>query len=300
MNKKQIIISILIGLIAIGISFTAGYLIAKEDTKQEIKESNTNKTKEPSKNNENKQEEPNLPEEEIKEDDPKEENKDETEISITYTEEKYNTTNKKGIEITKNTRNIPDIKYSSNQKIADKIEKSLIEFSNKEWNSNILPAAKETAEEGPFAESTEPEGLGASLKFSNLPIHNKRITFNLILEGGFGGVGWFNSYGYNYDITTGELLTLKSITNDYSKLMTDLNSEVNRQLNIIKKETEIDDISEEKLKSLITTTGNWYFTEDGLLIIFQKYEIADGATGPITIEINKDFINKHLKDEYKI
>ena len=45
MNKKEIIISILIRLIAIGVSFTTGCSIAKEDSKQEIKETNNNKTK---------------------------------------------------------------------------------------------------------------------------------------------------------------------------------------------------------------------------------------------------------------
>ena len=293
MNKKKIIISILIGLIVAGISFTTGYLIGKEEPKQEIKGSSTKEEKEQGKNNETEKE--NNKKEPTNEDNIL----DEDEITITYTEESSTTTNKKNVIIAENNRNIPEIIYPSNQNVADKIEKSLIQLSDKEWD-DIISTSKEIAEVGPFAESTETEGLGASLTFSNLPIYNKRITFNLILEGGFGGVGWFNCYGYNYDITTGELLTFESITNDYTKLMTDLMPEVNRKLDIIKKETEIYETSEERLKTLITTNGNWYFTATGLLIVFQKYEIADGATGPVAIEISKDFINPYLKDEYKL
>lgn len=306
MNKKKIIISIIAVLLLIVAAFTTGYLISKGNQKEEMKEqTKKEETKEnnktPEQNEENKEttEEGLVTEDEVTEDEKEENELLPNKIVITYTEEKHNTKNKKGIIITENIRNIPSITFSSNQKAADKIEKSLIEFSDNEWNNNILIVAKETAEEEPFAESTEPESLGASLLFSNTPSHNQRITFNLGLEGGFGGVGWVNSYGYNYDLTTGELLTLKTITDDYQTLIKDLTAEVERQLNIFKKEFEIYEVSETELIGFITKTGNWYFAEDKLIIIFQKYDIADGATGPIVIEIDKEFINPHLKDEYK-
>lgn len=277
MKKIKIIIKIGIATLVIITSFSLGFLTAK-NPQEIVKPKDQNiEEKEPATENVI------IPEN----------------ITITYTEENYETKNKNNVVITKNTRNIPDIKYSSNQQSADKIKKSLIDFSDSEWNNNIKYAADELVEDGIYDDLTEYDGLGASLILENSKITNHRITFYLSLSGCFGGVGWNGYYGYNYDITTGELLTLESISDNNSKLMDTIKTEINKKLNELKAEIEIYDKSEEEINILINKEGNWYFTDSGIEIIFQEYEISNGASGTIIVTIDKNLINDYLKDEYK-
>lgn len=286
---------IIIGIIAtalIGASFTAGYFISKpEQTNNSLKE-------------ETKKEEDNKPIEkeeqpDSSENEPEEEKLIPDSVSIVFEEEKYVTKNKKGIKLSENTRTIPKITFSSNQKAADKIAKSLKEISDKEWTNNIKVAADDLKEDEIYENAEEYEGLGATLYFNNEPNISRIMTFTLTLSGGFGGVGWYNYWGYSYDVTTGELLTLKTLTDNYSKFEETLLSQVKQELEKLKSEVEIYDLSDQQIIDYINQTGNWILTEDGITIIFQKYEIADGATGLISIDIDKSIINKHLKKEYK-
>ena len=53
-------------------------------------------------------------------------------------------------------------------------------------------------------------------------------------------------------------------------------------------------------KTELNKDGNWYFTKDGIKVIFPKYSIACGAEGSIIIDISKNDINPYLNAQYKI
>ena len=296
MKKKIIIVIIVIALIVS--SFTTGYFIEKSKYKE-----NTPNVKEELENSNQEQDNEEQENEETTEDEIQTEDEEEKLIpdiiSISYKKETYTTKDKKGVKITENTRNIPEIKFSSNQKAADKIEQSLIEISDNEWNSNIKFTANELTD-AEHLESLEPyEGLGATLYFTNHQISKQIITFELLLEGGFGGVGWYGFWGYSYDITTGELLTLKSLSDNYNELEKILLTEIKNELEKLKTEFEIYEMSDQQIIEYINKTGNWILTEKGISVIFQEYEISDGATGAIKVDIAKNKINNCLKEEYK-
>lgn len=303
--KNKIIIGIIIAIALISASFTAGYFISKtEQTNTSLKEETKDEknkeykkeeeTKEEQENNKEKEEQPDSSENE-----PEEEKLIPDSVSIVFEEEKYVTKNKKGTKLSENIRTIPKITFSSNQKAADKIAKSLKEISDEEWTNNIKVAADDLKENEIYENVEEYEGLGATLYFNNDPNITRIMTFTLTLSGGFGGVGWYSYWGYSYDVTTGELLTLKTLTDNYSKFEETLISQVKQELEKLKSEVEIYELSDQQIIDYINQTGNWIFTEDGITIIFQEYEIADGATGAISIDIDKSIINKHLKKEYK-
>lgn len=295
--KKKIIIAIIVIALIVS-SFTTGYFIAKSKYKE-----NTPNVKEELENSNQEQDNEEQENEETTEDEIQTEDEEEKLIpdiiSISYKKETYTTKDKKGVKITENTRNIPEIKFSSNQKVADKIEQSLIEISDNEWNSNIKFTANELTD-AEHLESLEPyEGLGATLYFTNHQISKQIITFELLLEGGFGGVGWYGFWGYSYDITTGELLTLKSLSDNYNELEKILLTEIKNELEKLKTEFEIYEMSDQQIIEYINKTGNWILTEKGISVIFQEYEISDGATGAIKVDIAKNKINNCLKEEYK-
>ena len=65
-------------------------------------------------------------------------------------------------------------------------------------------------------------------------------------------------------------------------------------------ETSLFDNWKDSVKEELNKEGNWYFTDNGIRIIFQKYSISDGSFGIKTIDIKKDEINKYLLNKYKI
>lgn len=137
--------------------------------------------------------------------------------------------------------------------------------------------------------------------FNTGVITNNRLTFNLVMSGGFGGVLWSEYTGYNFDAKTGELLTLDKISKDVesaNKLKQTIKDEVT---NYIKTENVniydyISDLDSE-IPKLINTNGTWYFKDNCIEIALPKEKVSPGL---IRIEINNSKINEFIKDEYKI
>ena len=121
-------------------------------------------------------------------------------------------------------------------KKAKQIEKSINTKINDEWKNNIISSADELNKEINNGELTIDDenyfdGLGAQISVSDAEPAKNILTFYTEVSGGFGGVGWFEYKGYNYDKTTGELLTLKTITNDYNELYKLIKHEIDKKLN---------------------------------------------------------------------
>ncbi|MBQ8681973.1 MAG: DUF3298 domain-containing protein [Bacilli bacterium] len=225
-----------------------------------------------------------------------EEKKEEKDLfEISYKEEEYITKNNKGYIISKSTRNLPVIINSNNQETADKIVTSLTTISDKEWNGSI----KDTADQVSEMDSDKDMELGVNYLFETKVVNDNRLTFKLEMSGTFGGTTWAGEWGYNYDAKTGELLTLENISTDNIKLKEIITNEVVNYIEANSITIVVDDWKNEVSK-LINTTGNWYFTDNGIEVSLPKYSISTGATGIIKVEIAKNVINDYLKEEYKI
>ena len=225
-----------------------------------------------------------------------EENKEEKNLfEISYKEEEYITKNNKGYIISKSTRNLPVIINSNNQETADKIVNSLTMISDKEWNDSIKDMADQVSE----MDSDKDMELGVTYLFETNVITDNRLTFKLEMGGAFGGVTWAGEWGYNYDAKTGELLTLENISTDSVKLKETIANEVINYIEANSIAIIVDDWKNEVFK-LINTTGNWYFTDNGVEVTLPKYSISVGATGIIKVEIAKNVINDYLQEQYKI
>ena len=210
--------------------------------------------------------------------------------TINYKEETYTTKNKEDIENTNNKRNVITIENKNNPNAASLIENKLNEISDKMWED-----IKKVADESNENPST---GLGVNYLIETGEITNNRLTFIVNTVGSFGGVPWNNNEGYNFDATTGNLLKL-----------TDLGTGVfdyiyNQSITQIEKNNTESSCLEEDWKDRVKTElnkdGNWYFTKDGIKVIFPKYSLACGAEGSKFIDISKNDINPYLNDQYKI
>jgi hypothetical protein len=215
-------------------------------------------------------------------------------FEITYKEESYSTKNSSGTVISTSTRNIPVIVNESNQQAADKIVSTLTEISDKEWNNNIKKTADEVA-----ANDVPYTNLGVTYLFSNGTTRQNSITFMLELNGDFGGTGWLEKSGYNFNTETGDLLTLESISNDYTSLKNKLFEESKNYITNDKYLSCLVEDWTDTLPSLFNVSGNWFFNETGITISLPKYSVACGADGIIQIDISSEKINDYLLEDYK-
>ena len=212
---------------------------------------------------------------------------------INYKEENYTTKNRENIEITNNKRNVITIENKINPKAASSIENKLNEISNTNW--------EEIKKMADITNENSNTGLGVNCLIETGEITNNRLTFIVNTVGSFGGLPWDNNEGYNFDATTGNLLKL-----------TDLGTGVfdyiyNRSISQLEK-NNIDSSYlandwKDRVKKELNKEGNWYFTKDGIKIIFLKYSLSDNAVGMVgsdIINISKKDINPYLNDQYKI
>ena len=215
---------------------------------------------------------------------------DENSYTISYKEETYSTKNKEGIENTNSKRNVITIENKINPNAASLIERKLNEISDKMWEE-----IKNMADDSNENSST---GLGVSYLIETGEVTNNRLTFIVNTVGSFGGIPWDNNEGYNFDATTGNLLKLSDLGTEVFDYV--YNQSITQ---IEKNNTESSCLEEDwkdRAKAELDKDGNWYFTKEGIKVIFPKYSLACGAEGSKIINISKKDINPYLNDKYKI
>lgn len=212
---------------------------------------------------------------------------------ISYEDEVYISKNTNNIEISKNKRNIVNVKNDSNTESANLIQTKLNEISDFNWNKSIKPMADSIA-----LDSANYDNLGVNYLFETGEINDNRLTFIANMSGSFGGAAWTSNEGYNFDAKTGELLDLSNIgTGVYDYLY---NRSINEIENNKKENSCLDNDWKNKVKESLNVVGNWYFTKDGIRVVFQKESIGCSTQGITYIDVDKSDINSYLKDAYKI
>ena len=116
--------------------------------------------------------------------------------------------------------------------------------------------------------------------------------------GSFGGIPWDNNEGYNFDAVTGNLLKLDDLgTGVFDYIYSQSISQIEKEST---ESSCLEGDWKDRAKTELNKDGNWYFTKDGIKVIFPKYSIACGAEGSIIIDISKNDINPYLNAQYKI
>lgn len=211
------------------------------------------------------------------------------EWNISFSNEEYNTYNGEKL-VSKNVRNVPTIENASNKEAAAKIQESLIKLSDANWEE-----VKKASDEYKNVESSETLGVIYLTTMENRT--DNYITFKFTQSGGFGGVSWNDIKYYMYDLKSGEMVELKDITSDYEQL-------VDKLYNIVENYLETEKLGtvenwKDKLKDIITESGNYGLLTDKLKIVLPKYSVSAGASGVIQIDVGYDELGDLIKEEYK-
>jgi hypothetical protein len=123
----------------------------------------------------------------------------------------------------------------------------------------------------------------------------------------FTGGAHPNSFyeGYNFDLSTGELLDIGEIASDedsfrdflVNTLITDIKEGKNMGSDLAE-DLFFEDYAD-SIRNTINGTPLWYTTKDSLVICFNTYEIAPYVAGPIFFDIPWNDCKDYLSDDFK-
>ncbi|MEE3344107.1 MAG: RsiV family protein [Bacilli bacterium] len=236
---------------------------------------------------------------EIKEED-KEAEKEEEKFVITFRDEKKEYKDSKGeVKIT-NTRNVPVISSSSNQMAADNMVEYMTSISDEQWDAlNKNDYTKDDMIE------VLPANIGIQYKFSVKAKNDNYITFELMMSGSMGGVGWPGLWGYTFNTTNGKIVSYKDMIIDSSaddylyNYLIDAIKEYSGEGNLWEGNVTGEKNWKEVVKEVMFSEGHCYLTDKGMKFTFDKYSLGIGALGVPEVEVPFEKINSYLKSEYR-
>lgn len=131
------------------------------------------------------------------------------------------------------------------------------------------------------------------------------LSFSSNTGGYDGGAhGYYMEYGANFDVATGQFLSIADVAADEDAFQEICVQEMLRQCEDLKAEGILfdEEIIVPSLKEVLEGKmegEEWYFMEEGIRFISNIYEIAPYAAGEITFDIPYEMVNETLKAEYK-
>ena len=126
------------------------------------------------------------------------------------------------------------------------------------------------------------------------------ISYNAVSYAG-GAHPSQSYYAANYDLTSGNVLTLGSILHHIDSKKT-LETLVTEKLDAVKDEYYLypgyTDYVSKRFQRDESFDEDWYFSDNGLCFFFSPYEIAPYASGPIIVELPYDSLVGVIADEF--
>ena len=165
---------------------------------------------------------------------------------------------------------------------------------------NYLAAAKED-----LAWQTENGSADSFYSYSLMRQTNVRYNARYLLSLTYddtsylgGAHGYTGRYGHTFDIRTGQELTLADLADNYDAFL----SAAVEQLKDISYGAEyaaygLNEGYEDQLAGLFRD-GNWYFNDEGLVLIANPYELASYAAGLIEFTLPYAWLTYQLKADY--
>ncbi len=215
-------------------------------------------------------------------------------FEISFRSEEYTTQDKEGKTVFYNKRNIPTVKNLANSAAATKIENSLREISDKNWNE-LTKSANEYTEGGMKAYDTP---YGVSYVMKTAANNSKVVTIEANQSGSMGGVSWTAREFYTYDAQSGELLTIGTMAKNETELKNALREIIKNYVN--NNFSYIQNDVDKSIDEILNQNGNYGILDDQFVVVLPKYSFGSGADGVKTVEISKGVINSYLAEKYQL
>ena len=204
----------------------------------------------------------------------------------------------------------PGVFWQGHEEVSDAVNAALTEQyddfvlggEQSEYNitgkENYLAAAKESfaayQSEG-NTDSFTPYALQRETTVTRLDGNVLSLVYDDTTDMG-GAHGYTGRCGYSYDMQTGDVIALEDLLAEGKDSATFL-TEAAEQLADLSRRGEYYSCSfydgyEEQLSDLLRA-GNWYFSDEGLVVIANPYEIAPYADGLLEFTLTYDWLRYH-------
>ncbi len=140
-----------------------------------------------------------------------------------------------------------------------------------------------------YGEATYPWSY--ECKFSVSVIDNQYISISNTMDGYLGGAhGSYNTYGYVFDKQTGNAVELTEFLNQSNTDSETLNAYLVKESEqmALKKEAVLWDEYDKIIREEVAVDGNWYLTDEDLVIVANQYILSYYAAGNFVFEIPRD------------
>lgn len=168
---------------------------------------------------------------------------------------------------------------------------------NAEWAKSDYEDSKADENGGWFPDSGYSESLTAAVTRMDDAVLSLEMTYYSYMGGAHGNYG---SVGKNYDIRTGELISLDDLSEDYAAFhATALDYIVNQAESPAYKD-RLFEPSKDDLDSALFEGGAWIFTQSGLSFMSDPYVLGPYASGEIYFRIPYEkAYDIGMKEEYR-
>lgn len=207
---------------------------------------------------------------------------------------------------------VPDISGISSTAKA-KIEKEIADRYSKVWedinkqtsDDYIKELLKHMNENSQNNGGYAPEDIGFHQTVKVIYLTNKIVTFQTILEGGLGGVGWGSTSGVSFDLQTGDVIEVKNLVTSKDKYIETCKNYAYAELKKDSRYPEVIEMHGDEYEGIINSAIDklgGYFIEEGIVCAeIPKYSVASGASGEFKFTVPysavKDYINtKYLEN----
>jgi hypothetical protein len=188
---------------------------------------------------------------------------------------------------------------SFNKKVADLISQKIDTF--KQDAKDYQEARKATAAPGEIISDNPEEPFDFISDWSQTQLNDKYISFVITMYYFSGGAhGNEEVFAFNYDVKNQKEITINDFLAALDEKLQKLSSLAIQK--IISQLTESAGGIDNSMKAWVKEGAgakwdnfkNFNFTNDSLMIYFQKYQVAAGVFGPITIVLPKSELEQNL------
>lgn len=209
---------------------------------------------------------------------------------ITYSTEENDIKNNIGTTIYHNTRDVISIESKDYSKSASKISNYLNYITYRElFNGDD----KELLKAYENIQKVE-EPLGIDTHLNTEFINDNILSIRIFTIGYLGGVGCCDVKGYNFSISTGNILTFNDLSDNTDELKSKTYEYAINYLKTDERSDQFYENWEDIVYENMFLDGNWYFSiiDNGITFQIEEYLIADGSNGSFAATVPFDVIDE--------
>lgn len=223
-------------------------------------------------------------------------------VSVTFVETNDEIKADDGTLLLKNSTSMPVVTIEGADDIAAKINADIETHYNLSADEETLEMAKSDYESSLADEDGSWfRGYAQSVTADVTRMDDKVLSLELTAYLDMGGAhGNYGTIGLNYNVKTGELISLEELTEDYAAFhATALDYIVNLAKTPVYQE-KLFDPSKDDLDSALFEGGKWVFTQSGISFMSDPYVLGPYASGEIYFRLPYEkAYDLGLKEEYR-